>query len=87
MVGIGEEVKIKASASTTGGYTCTATSQGFSPLTATVHLRLKGPPRITSAVPVWVGVGDRAILRCKVKAVPHPVAMSWFKGGISLGTG
>lgn len=87
MIGLGEELTIKSSLKTTGGYICTATSQGFPPLSATIQLRLRGPPKITAASPVWVGEGQRATLSCEVRAVPHPVAMTWFKGGTALTTG
>ncbi|KAA0197339.1 hypothetical protein HAZT_HAZT002999, partial [Hyalella azteca] len=84
MTGLGEELAIKAEESTTGAYMCTVTSPGFAPLSATVHLRLRGPPSITSTSPVWAKEGERAVLTCKVRAVPHPVALTWFKEGIAV---
>ncbi|KAF2369130.1 CD80-like immunoglobulin C2-set [Trinorchestia longiramus] len=84
MAGLGEELTVKAVESTTGSYMCTATSQGFAPLSATVHLRLRGPPVITSTAPVWSKLGEKAVLQCKVRAVPHPVALTWFKEGIAI---
>ncbi|XP_076032855.1 irregular chiasm C-roughest protein-like isoform X2 [Oratosquilla oratoria] len=49
-----------------------------------VHLRLRGPPVITSPDVQKAKEGGIARLECIARAVPHPVAVTWTKGGITI---
>ena len=87
MVGTGEEFTTEVSKKTEGAYTCTATSQGFPPLAATIHLRLRGPPSIRRTNTLLVKEGHKATLRCVVESIPHPVALTWYRGGALITSG
>ncbi|KAK3853880.1 hypothetical protein Pcinc_039600 [Petrolisthes cinctipes] len=86
VVGRGPELIVSASTSSAGLYICSARSPGFSPLEGRVHLRLRGPPHIKAQAVVAVPEGEKAVLRCGVVAVPHPVSVTWTREGSTVHT-
>lgn len=86
-MGRGPELVVSASPISAGLYICSARSPGFSPLEGRVHLRLRGPPHIKAQAVVAVPEGEKAVLRCGVVAVPHPVSVSWTREGSTINTG
>ena len=63
---------------TTGRYTCRARVQGFTEVSATVEVFMKGPPRITRTKGIQFGrIGDNVEITCDTFSIPQPNHIEW----------
>ena len=62
----------------TGRYTCRARVQGFTDVSATVEVFMKGPPRITRTEKIQFGrIGDNVEITCDTFSIPQPNQIEW----------
>src|SRR5262245_19818323 len=68
-----------------GNYICRASVRGFTEITASASILMKGPPRVIRRQATQFGTeGEDAVLVCEVFAIPSPETIVWSKDGYPL---
>ena len=69
---------MKVSEITIGRYTCRASVQGFTEVSESAEIFVKGPPRIIRTNRIQFGrVGDNVELICDTFSIPQPNPIVW----------